>query len=337
MDIFIRNNIEHNGYWTFFNNPAKWDIKSFLDKNSKKKMKLQWKIAKTQVKYFEIGQLGVIRVGIDSRNKKDLNGKNKLQSGIYALVRVIKKPEFIEINDENYFDFFIDTEGLKKEKAYRVELEIVKNLIENPIIFSAVKDIPQLIKDKYLLPGIQKSTMPLSEEAYIKILELASLKESNIDNFDKLDYDGLDRDIIIKARIGQGYFKEKLMNLHGKCCLCGLKNKNFLVASHIKPWSQANTQEKLDEYNGLLLCPHHDSLFDRGYISFNNDGEIIISSKISEEDCMLLNINHRMKIKIQDKKTGNFPAFKSTISVKLSEFPLWSNFHHILFFPVYFS
>ena len=51
----------------------------------------------------------------------------------------------------------------------------------------------------------------------------------------------------------------------------------LLVASHIKPWSISDANEKLDIHNGLLMCPNHDKLFDRGYISFDDTGRILIS------------------------------------------------------------
>lgn len=70
----------------------------------------------------------------------------------------------------------------------------------------------------------------------------------------------------------------------------------LLTASHIKPWSDSDENEKLSSDNGLLLCPNHDRLFDSGYISFDDSGNIIISSKIDESNKMFLNINSDMRI-----------------------------------------
>lgn len=70
-----------------------------------------------------------------------------------------------------------------------------------------------------------------------------------------------------------------------------------MIASHIKPWRACEAVEKLDPDNGLLLCPNHDRLFDLGYISFDDDGKIIISDKISEVDRTYLNIREGMRIK----------------------------------------
>ena len=107
-----------------------------------------------------------------------------------------------------------------------------------------------------------------------------------------------EKEIIVKGRIGQSEFKTALLANEKKCKLCGVSNKNFLVASHIKPWSKSNNQERLDINNGLLLCPNHDSLFDKGYISFNDEGRILISSSIDEVTKIFLNIHEEMKIDI---------------------------------------
>lgn len=59
-----------------------------------------------------------------------------------------------------------------------------------------------------------------------------------------------------------------------------MTNLRHLRASHIKPWRASSTFEKLDGNNGLLLSPHIDHLFDQGFISFTDDGILLISSKV---------------------------------------------------------
>ena len=54
--------------------------------------------------------------------------------------------------------------------------------------------------------------------------------------------------------------------------------------------------KKLSKFNGLLLCPNHDKLFDKGYISFSDEGQIMISSQLSDMDKIFLNVNDKMKI-----------------------------------------
>lgn len=109
--------------------------------------------------------------------------------------------------------------------------------------------------------------------------------------------DKTEKELIIKARIGQTIFKKSLLDLEPKCKLCGVIDTRFLIASHIKPWSQSNNQEKLDGNNGLLLCPNHDALFDKGYISFDENGNIKISPQLDEGTKVFMNINDSITIK----------------------------------------
>lgn len=87
-----------------------------------------------------------------------------------------------------------------------------------------------------------------------------------------------------------------------KCKLCGASDERFLIASHIKPWVHSNNKERLDVDNGLLLCPNHDALFDKGYISFEDNGDILISASIDESTRLLFNINNKFKIKMNKKQ-----------------------------------
>ena len=84
-----------------------------------------------------------------------------------------------------------------------------------------------------------------------------------------------------KARRGQGIFKANVRLIEKSCRVTGVSNIKHLRASHIKPWSVSNNSEKLDGYNGLLLSPHVDHLFDRGYISFNGSGSLLISKELN--------------------------------------------------------
>lgn len=109
------------------------------------------------------------------------------------------------------------------------------------------------------------------------------------------------REVIIKARVGHGRFKDKLLKLHGKCQISGINNMELLVASHIKPWSISTDQERLNVYNGLLLCTQYDSLFDKGFISFENNGKIMISSLLDVDVCKNYNVKENIKIKLHEK------------------------------------
>jgi predicted restriction endonuclease len=86
---------------------------------------------------------------------------------------------------------------------------------------------------------------------------------------------------LTKSRRGQGIFKANVRLIEDHCRVTGVKNIKHLRASHIKPWSVSSKEEKLDGFNGLLLSPHVDHLFDRGFISFGNDGDLLLSRELN--------------------------------------------------------
>lgn len=86
-----------------------------------------------------------------------------------------------------------------------------------------------------------------------------------------------EREAIVLARRGQGLFKQRVMEIEQACRITKVSREEHLRASHCKPWRDANNQERLDGENGLLLTPSTDHLFDRGFISFENNGQVIIS------------------------------------------------------------
>jgi hypothetical protein len=88
-----------------------------------------------------------------------------------------------------------------------------------------------------------------------------------------------EKDQLIRARRGQGLFRANVEEIETSCRLTGVNDKRFLVASHIKPWRESSNAERLDGNNGLLLSPHVDRLFDRGWISFANHGGIICDNQ----------------------------------------------------------
>lgn len=92
-----------------------------------------------------------------------------------------------------------------------------------------------------------------------------------------------------------------LKKYNGKCALCGVSFGAVLVASHIKPWSEIDPSEKVDSENGLLLCLHHDKLFDAGYISFDDEGKILISSQLDMANRIKLNVVSDMHIRITNR------------------------------------
>jgi putative restriction endonuclease len=110
-----------------------------------------------------------------------------------------------------------------------------------------------------------------------------------------------EKNSLILSRVGQGKFRKQLIGYWKGCSVSTYHRLDVLVASHIKPWKDADNFERIDVYNGLLLLPNYDKLFDRGYISFDKNGKILVSKIVSDYELNLIGINKNEKlIKIED-------------------------------------
>ena len=105
-----------------------------------------------------------------------------------------------------------------------------------------------------------------------------------------------ERRVVRESRLGQGTFRRRLIQFWSECAVTGCGKITLLRASHIKPWRDSSNEQRLDVYNGFLLLPNLDSAFDSGLITFQNNGEIIVSDKLPEEDRDILGISRDMKI-----------------------------------------
>ena len=90
------------------------------------------------------------------------------------------------------------------------------------------------------------------------------------------------REALVLARRGQGLFRARVAAIERKCRVTGVERVEYLRASHCKPWRDATNEERLDGENGLLLTPDVDLLFDRGFISFQNNGDVLLSPVVHD-------------------------------------------------------
>lgn len=107
-----------------------------------------------------------------------------------------------------------------------------------------------------------------------------------------------EKQAIVMARRGQGLFRKRVAQIERRCRVTGVTAAEFLRASHAKPWRDSSNEERLDGENGLLLTPDVDLLFDRGFISFKDNGDVLVSpvadraemAKMGLADHMLNNV-----------------------------------------------
>lgn len=107
-----------------------------------------------------------------------------------------------------------------------------------------------------------------------------------------------EKQVLMNARLGQGRFREHLLQQWQGCAITGYPMPAMLVASHIKPWRAASNLERLDPNNGLLLLANLDKAFDKGFISFEHNGKILIAATLEKPE--VLGIHQQMKLAVRD-------------------------------------
>ena len=183
------------------------------------------------------------------------------------------------------------------------QYELNDNLTE-----SVVKEILNTEKEKRQYRDVYNSRKSISDFSaglykfldFIKSDYHKRIEDSIISEIVKIEKSqslkDTEKKAIVLSRIGQGTFRKELINYWGRCSVSGITSTWILIASHIKPWRVSNNNERLDVYNGLLLLPNLDKLFDKGYISFNTNGQVIYSKYLSMDDKKTLHLTDDLKL-----------------------------------------
>lgn len=104
---------------------------------------------------------------------------------------------------------------------------------------------------------------------------------------------------LVRQRIGQDTFRAALMDYwSGTCAVTGVDVPEVLRASHAKPWSDCESDaERLDVFNGFLLVANLDALFDRGLISFDDAGDLLVSPRVAQNSLVSLGLGEGAKLR----------------------------------------
>ncbi len=187
---------------------------------------------------------------------------------------------------------------LLKDNEYEINENITKEIIN---FISSREEKKRETRDSYQTAKAARELV-LALDNYFSFVQSNSNKNFEIRNHEIKEIENLgilsetEKDSIIKSRIGQNVFRDNLVEYWKGCSITEINKNELLIASHIKSWKDSNNFERLDVYNGLLLLPNYDKLFDMGFISFNTEGTIIISNKISETEIKILGIHKNIKL-----------------------------------------
>lgn len=144
-------------------------------------------------------------------------------------------------------------------------------------VFAAVTALPRFNREQLSRGGSNSLSFDVVTEILEDEVEMSIRMDAALDTTEK--------ERLIQARRGQGRFRSNVEDFERACRLTGITNPSLLIASHIKPWRLCRSaQERLDGMNGLILTPDADHLFDRGFISFADDGQVLVSTRVDSHD-----------------------------------------------------
>jgi hypothetical protein len=127
-----------------------------------------------------------------------------------------------------------------------------------------------------------------------------------------------EKEQLIKARRGQGLFRQRVQAIESACRVTHTTDTRFLVASHMKPWCLSHNSEKLDGNNGLLLSPQVDRLFDTGWISFSNNGAILCANEGIKNLMIQWGLDPESNVGCFNEKQQRYLAFHRETSIRLN-------------------
>ena len=111
---------------------------------------------------------------------------------------------------------------------------------------------------------------------------------------------------LAKARVGQGFFRKQVMLLGPSCRVTGVEDSRLLIASHIKPWRDSSNDERISGYNGIMLSPHVDALFDEVLLSFEQDGTMLVHPSLPNDVLERWSIKKELKVEPFLKEHSKF-------------------------------
>jgi putative restriction endonuclease len=237
---------------------------------------------------------------------------------IILFVTKIKERSSTQYND--YIDGeFLFWEGENEHIGDRRIVAAKNNRDEIHLFYRDIHHTPFVYFGKVTLFEHQLSTDRPSEFVFkIDLLntELNVTKELREHTNEYKTLTKTEQEAIVKSRLGQGLFRYNLIKLWGSCSITSLQNITLLRASHLKPWKDSSNSERLNPYNGLLLIPNYDLLLDKGLITFQSNGNIVISKRLDSFGQRVFNVNKEVKLKHSFSESKQFLEYHSDVVFK---------------------
>lgn len=224
------------------------------------------------------------------------------------------------INEQSdFFNYMVDKQLFKNKKTYHdymTRLKYVSRMfrldksLTKERVAEIVEELKRTMSERMhynTLRGVSDVASGLNrfleyvESNYRQQLDDSILRAEKMIKSDVM-LSVTEKEAIIKSRVGQGLFRQRLLDYWEGCSVTQCHTYPLLMASHIKPWRKSDNTQRLDVFNGLLLTPNLDRLFDKGYISFDTKGFIICSDFLSSDDRKILGVDSSLRlVHIEDR------------------------------------
>lgn len=240
--------------------------------------------------------------------------------GIVAIGTIKRKPRCLEESEIEEFKLNY-MENLNFRTTKFIEISILDIDLDNPLL--GIEEISSYFEGlgNFALQG----SCALPEKAQAKAAALFKLlsTEAGFKHFEKelgavenaLESMGSSTEVFksVIQRVGQAWLRQQLLSIHNNTCqISGVAQPDLLVCSHIIPWS-IDKANRLNPNNALLLAFNYDFLFDKGYISFDNDGKILISERLDGD----YGIKRELKLQEISEETKKFLTYhRNNIFIK---------------------
>lgn len=277
------------GYWMFICNPKIWAIDEFLTTSFTQNSK--FKITDHHKDYVRPGNLGVIRVGTDGRNKSQRNGRPRLQPGVYAIVQILSEPQRRgELEEAHLWS----SNEIDRSDDLVVDIKYVANLIENPVLVSELENISEI--DEHLITNRQASSWPIEKRTFEIIEQLTNQKNNEyplqlpiVDTILDIQKASVElknavpqvRSRVVKT-IERGSIGEKVKKYNDYKCQvcealgynpCSFKKPNgecYVEAHHVEPVSSGKVGV-LSAENIITVCANHHRQMHYGNVELIKD------------------------------------------------------------------
>jgi len=269
------------------------------------------------------------------RNRKTMSAAEVVNAVIQKDTCFFSKSNLLQYLDDAKAEYFAQEQIYHQNVG--ADYESRKNEIENlasDYVYFSIYDVSDNLSDTQSRAYIRSDDsiwaiwrkLVLPKISYLSILKLLPIEPGNDEvkpffyfrilldyQFRSLvhpsllkeyaDEPAIDAPIKRTYRLGQEKYRREVIDHMGQCPFTQITDERLLIASHIKPYivcmKEKREDQALHHLNGLALSPTYDKLFDQGFITFTDDGELICGTQLSPMTWSRLNINPAIRKKLR--------------------------------------